>query len=128
MDIAIKEYGKHQDEDAQGRLPVVKEQRAWHQMNQSSKVEHQEDDHQIKHNEYRRGAHLIEYLSHRQRIMIGLPSQAEEEQQETPHQQDHGYRLPKSRKGENGPYMPSDIDDCQQGQNHKDKHPHRSHT
>ena len=49
MDIAIEEDCEHQDEDTQGHLPVVEEPRTGYQMNESSKVEYQEDDHQIEH-------------------------------------------------------------------------------
>ena len=52
-------------------------------MHQPSQVEHQVDDHQIKHDEDGRGAYLIHHLRHRQRIVVRLSTQAEEEQQET---------------------------------------------
>ena len=66
MDVAIEEYDKQEHDDAYCHLPVVEEQRARHKKHQPSQVEHQEDDHQIKHDEDRRGAYLIHHLRHRQ--------------------------------------------------------------
>ena len=70
MQIAIEEQAEHQHKDSDGSISVMKKERLWHQMDQTSKIEHQENHHQIQQYEERRCANLVSTLCHPKRHTI----------------------------------------------------------
>ena len=127
MEVTIEEEAEDQHEDAQGSIAVMIEESLRHEVNQSPQIEHKKHDDQIEHHEDGRRAYLVEPLRDGQRQAVKPAEDAQEKQRKAHHAKGYDQPFPRCRQRQNGPYMPGDIQDAQEGQYPKDKHPHKLH-
>ena len=127
MEVAIEEDAEYEYEDTQGRIAVMIEEGLRHEMDQSPQVEHQKDDDEIHQDEDRRGANLVCRLCQREGQAIEPASEIQEEHDETEYANGDDQQLPQSGDWQHHPYMPGNVGDGQNRQNHKEYHPHIFH-